>query len=104
MSGSTVWIVVGAVGLSTIVIKGAGPVLVGGRRLPPAMLRVVGLLGPAVLAALVATSVFGADRRLVLDERALGVAAAALGIWRRLPPLAVVVLAAAVTAIVRHVT
>jgi branched-subunit amino acid transport protein len=96
-----VWIVVGACGLATVVIKGAGPVLVGGRRLPPALLRVVGLLGPALLAALVATSVFGGDRRLVLDERALGLGAAAVGIWRRLPPLAVVVLAAAVTALAR---
>jgi branched-subunit amino acid transport protein len=83
------------------VIKGAGPVLVGGRRLPPALVRVVGLLGPALLAALVATSVFGGDRRLVLDERALGLSAAAIGIWKRLPPLAVVVLAAAVTALAR---
>ena len=96
-----VWIVVGACGLATIVIKGAGPVLVGGRSLPPALLRVVGLLGPALLAALVATSVFGGDRRLVLDERALGLGAAAIGIWKRLPPLAVVVLAAAVTALAR---
>jgi branched-subunit amino acid transport protein len=98
---SDVWIVVGACGLATIVIKAAGPVLVGGRSLPPALLRVVGLLGPALLAALVATSVFGGDRRLVLDERALGLGAAAIGIWRRLPPLAVVVLAAAVTALAR---
>jgi branched-subunit amino acid transport protein len=96
-----VWIVVGACGLATVVLKGAGPVLVGGRSLPPALLRVVGLLGPALLAALVATSVFGGDRRLVLDERALGLGAAAIGIWRRLPPLAVVVLAAAVTALAR---
>jgi branched-subunit amino acid transport protein len=98
-----VWIVVGACGLATVVIKGAGPVLVGGRSLPPALLRVVGLLGPALLAALVATSVFGGDRRLVLDERALGLGAAAIGIWRRLPPLAVVVLAAAVTALARAI-
>jgi branched-subunit amino acid transport protein len=96
-----VWIVVVACGLATVVIKSAGPVLVGGRRLPPALLRVVGLLGPALLAALVATSVFGGDRRLVLDERALGLGAAAIGIWKRLPPLAVVVLAAAVTALAR---
>ena len=101
MSGSSVWVVVGAVGLATVVLKGAGPVLVGGRQLPSRVLRVVGLLGPALLAALVATSVFGGGRRLVVDERALGLAAAAVAIWRRLPPLAVVVLAAAVTALAR---
>ena len=101
MSPTTIWAVVGASAVGTAVLKGAGPVLLGGRELPVPLMRVVSLLGPALLAALVATSVFGGPRRLVLDARALGLAAAAVGIWRRWPPLLIVVLAAAVAAVAR---
>jgi branched-subunit amino acid transport protein len=101
MSGTTVWAVVGACAAGTLVLKAAGPVLLGGRQLPAPIMRIVGLFGPALLAALVATSVFGGPRRLVLDARALGLAAAALGVWRRWPPLAVVVVSAAVAAAAR---
>ena len=98
MSTTTIWAVVAASAVGTAVLKGAGPVLLGGRQLPVPLMRVVGLLGPALLAALVATSVFGGPRRLVFDARALGLGAAAVGIWRRWPPLLVVVVAAAVAA------
>jgi branched-subunit amino acid transport protein len=93
--------VVAASAVGTAVLKAAGPVLLGGRRLPAPVMRLVGLLGPALLAALVATSVFGGPRRLVLDARALGLAAAAIAIWRRWPPLLVVVVSAAVAAAAR---
>lgn len=95
------WIVVSASGAATIAIKAAGPVLLGGRGLPSRLMACVALLSPALLAALVATATFGGDRRLVLDERALGVAVAALAVWRGLSVLWVVVLAAVVTALAR---
>ncbi len=95
------WWTVVLVGVATIAIKGAGPLLLGGKPLPPRLGRVIGLLAPALLAALVAISTFGGDRALVLDERALGVAAAAVVIAFRAPPLVVVIVAAAVTAIAR---
>ena len=95
------WWTVVLVGVATIVIKGAGPVLLGGKPLPPSLGRVIGLLAPALLAALVAVSSFGADRALVLDERALGVAAAGVAVGFKAPPLAVVVVAATVTALAR---
>ena len=66
------WWTVVLVGVATIAIKGAGPVLLGGKPLPPRLGRVIGLLAPALLAALVAISTFGGERALVLDERALG--------------------------------
>lgn len=94
------WTVV-LVGSATIAIKGAGPLLMGGKPLPPRIGRVIGLLAPALLAALVAISTFGGERALVLDERALGVAAAALAIALKAPPLVVVVVAAMVTALAR---
>jgi len=95
------WWTVVLVGVATIAIKGAGPLLLGGKPLPPRLGRVIGLLAPALLAALVAISTFGADRALVLDERALGVGAAAVAVAFKAPPLVVVVVAAAVTAAVR---
>ena len=67
---SVAWTAVVVVGLATIAIKAAGPVLAGGRVLPQSSARVVDLLAPALLAALVATQAFGSDETLVLDERA----------------------------------
>jgi hypothetical protein len=96
-----VWIVVALVGIGTVAIKGAGPVLLGGRALPERLTSIVGLLAPALLAALVAVQTLGDGRALVVDERILGVAAAAVAIWRRLPLLVVVIVAAAVTGVAR---
>lgn len=96
-----VWLVVALVGLATILIKSVGPVVLGGRELPTRVASLIGLLAPALLAALVAINTFGSDGRLVIDMRVLGVAAAGVAIWRRAPVLLVVVTAAAVTAIAR---
>jgi branched-subunit amino acid transport protein len=95
------WLVVVLVGVATIVVKSIGPVLLGGRDLPLRIASLIGLLAPALLGALVAINTFGSGRSLVLDERALGVAAAAIAIWRKAPVLLVVVIAAAVTAVAR---
>ncbi len=98
------WVVVVGVGVATIAIKAAGPVLLGGRPLPERLNAVVVLLAPAVLAALVVTSTFGDGRSLVLDARAIGVAAAAVALRLKAPVLVVVVVAAVVTALARAVT
>ena len=83
---SAAWWLVALVGAATIAIKGAGPVLLGGKPLPPRIGRIIGLLAPALLAALVAISTFGGDRALVLDERAVGVGAAAVAVALKAPP------------------
>jgi branched-subunit amino acid transport protein len=97
----TVWLVVVAVSTATVAIKAAGPVLLGGRRLPDPVMATLSLLAPALLCALVATAAFGADRRIVIDARAAGLAVAAVAVWRRAPPLLVVTLAAVTTALLR---
>lgn len=94
---SVAWTCVLAVGLATVALKAAGPVLAGDRRLPVRSGRVVELVGPALLAALVATQAFAAEESLVLDERGAGLLAAAVAIVLRAPIL-VVVATAAVTA------
>lgn len=97
------WITVIAVASATIVIKAAGPVVLGGRQLPDAVLRVVALLPAALLAALVAVLTFQSDGALVLDARMIGVGVGLVAILLRAPVLAVVVLAGAATAIARAV-
>jgi hypothetical protein len=98
------WLVVALVGTATVIIKSIGPLLLGGRDLPPRFASLIGPLAPALLAALVAINTVGSARSLVLDERVLGVAAAAVAIWRRAPVLLVVVIAAAVTAAARAIS
>jgi hypothetical protein len=95
---TTVWIVVVVTSVGTLALKAAGPVLLGGRPLPDRLSGVVTLVGPALLAALVAIGTFAQGQRLVLDARVLGVAAAAVAIRLRAPVLVVVITAAAVTA------
>lgn len=98
---SDVWLVVLLAGVATVALKSVGPVLVGGRDLPPLVLRLVELLAPALLAAFVAVQTFGGDRELVLDPRIAGLGAAIVALAARLPLVVVVVAAAATTAAVR---
>ncbi len=98
---STLWVAIVAVTLASAAIKAAGPILVGGRELPPRVSAVIALLAPALLAALVVTETFGDDGQLVLDERALGVGVAVVALALRAPVLLAVALAALVTALAR---
>jgi uncharacterized membrane protein len=98
---TTLWISIAAVAVASAIIKAAGPVLVGGRDLPPRALSVIALLAPALLASLVVTETFGEDQHLVLDERAVGVGVAAVALALRAPVLLAVALAAVSTALVR---
>ena len=100
---SDVWTAVLLVGAGTIVLKASGPVLLGGRAVPDTIARVLDMLAPAVLAALVVTQLVAGDRELVLDERLGGIAAAGVAIALRAPILVTVVVAAVVTALLRLV-
>ena len=97
------WIVVALVGVGTVVVKAAGPVLLGGRPLPPRVTGIVELLAPALLGALVAVQTFGNGQALTADERLFGVAAAGIALWRKAPLVVVVIVAAAATALARLV-
>lgn len=96
-----VWWTVAAVGVVSVVLKAFGPVVLGGRELPSPVQRLVTFMAPTLLAALIATQVFGSGQRLVVDARVAGITVAALALWWRLPTLLVVVLAAATTAATR---
>ena len=98
---SAAWIAVIVVGAATVALKAAGPVFAAERELPVGASRVVGLLAPALLAALVATQAFAEGDRLALEADTVGVAAGGLVIWRTGSIVACVVVAAAATALVR---
>ena len=96
------WVTVAAVASATMLIKAAGPVLLGGRALPARAAAVIGLLAPALLSALVATSMLASGQSLVLDARVLGLAAAGIALLLRAPTLVVVLVAAAAAAAARQ--
>ena len=101
---SDVWLAIVVVGVATVLLKATGPVLLGGRELPPRVNALVVLLAPAVLGALVVTQVVAGDRELVFDARLVGLGAAVVAIALRAPLVVVVVIAAAATAGVRALT
>jgi hypothetical protein len=96
-----VWIAVGAVGVATIALKGAGPVVFAGRPLPSTFAAVMPLLAPCLLAALVVGQTVADGRAVVIDARLAGVAAAAIALALRAPLLVVLAVAAGVAASAR---
>lgn len=98
---TSVWVTVVALAVATAAIRGAGPLLLGGRELPAQVMAVVALLAPALLAALVVTQTFGTERGIAIDARLVGVAAAVLAIIARRSVLVTVIAAAAATAAAR---
>ena len=101
---SDTWLVVLLVGAFTIALKAAGPLLLGGQELPQRLASAFELLAPSVLAALVVTQAFSEDGEIVVDEKLVGVGVAAVAVRLRAPLIAVMVLAAVSTALVRWVS
>jgi branched chain amino acid efflux pump len=102
---SDVWTTVIVLAIVTALIRASGPVSVGGRELPQAVMRVIALIAASLLAALVMVETFaGGDDTLELDERALGVAAAGVVLLMRHDAmLRAVLVAAAVAALARAI-
>jgi branched-subunit amino acid transport protein len=101
---SPAWITIGILAAGTVAMKGSGPMLIGRRALPPVAGRVIALLAPSLLAALVAVETVTTDGRLVLDARLAGLAAAGAALALRRPAIVAVIVAAVVTAMVRALT
>ena len=101
MSDASVVLIVMTIG--TFALKSAGPLLLGNRDVPVRVRRLIDLLPAALLAALAVVATFGDGAALVVDARAAGLMAAGVALWRRAPFVVVVVVAAAVTALVRLV-
>ena len=95
------WLLIAGCVVTTVLIKAAGPVMLGGRDLPPVVLRVIACMAPALLAALVVTSVFAEGQSYRVGAEAVGVAAGGLLLWRGRSVVLAVVVAMAVTAAIR---
>jgi branched-subunit amino acid transport protein len=98
---STGWLTVLVVGVGTVLLKAVGPVGVAGRRLPTVAERLLELVAPAILAALVVVETFASGRHLVADARLAGVGAGVLCVLARAPFWVVVLCGALATAAVR---
>lgn len=96
------WLVAGLIGM-TAVIKAAGPVLVGGRELPEPFMRVIALMAPPLLSALVVTAVFADGPRLAIGAHTVGVAVAGVLLWWRRSLVLSAGVAMVVTALIRAV-
>ena len=82
----------------------AGGLFAGGRLQPSgAFVHVVTYLPAAMLAGLVTLQCFGTGSPTEIWTRVAGVAVGAVAVWRKLPLVAVIVIAAAVTALLRLV-
>jgi branched-subunit amino acid transport protein len=101
MSAGTAWAVVGLCAVVTAFIMGIAPFALGGRELPAWFGRVVALLAPALLAALVVTQVLADGDELAVGADTAGVAAAALALWRGASIVLAVAVAAVVAALLR---
>lgn len=96
---SATWTTVLGLCGATALIKASGPVLLGERELPPVVLRLIGLLAAALLAALVVVETLtDGDGDPVLDERAAGIAVAGAVLTVRRQAMLPAVLAGAATA------
>jgi branched-subunit amino acid transport protein len=95
------WTLVLVLAAGAYAFKVTGLVILGGRTLPPVVDRCLALIPAAVITALVMKDTFSTGRDLVLDARAIGIAVAVVAAWRRVPLIAVIVLGAAATALVR---
>lgn len=98
---SPVWATIVGLAVVMAAIKGAGPLLVGDRALPDWAPRVIALLVPALLTALVVVGTVTEGDRLVVDARLAGVAAGAAALLARAPLALALVVAVVTTAVVR---
>jgi branched-subunit amino acid transport protein len=95
------WATVIVVGAGTVVLKAVGPVGVSGRSIPPAVERLLELIAPAILAALVVVETFASGHQVVVDARLAGVGAGIVCVLARAPFWLVVLCGALATAGVR---
>ena len=101
---SRAWATILLLKAATYALKSFGPIVLGGdRSLPPRLTRLADELPAPLLAALVAISTFTGETAWTLDARIIGLGAAAFALWKRLPFVVVVIIAAVATALARAI-
>lgn len=83
MSDTTAWTLVAVLAVATFALKATGPILTGGRVLPPRVAAVIAAMPAALLAALVVTGTLTeSDGSLRAGADTLGVLAGCALVWR----------------------
>jgi Branched-chain amino acid transport protein (AzlD) len=95
------WLLVAVLAIGTVLMKTIGPVLAGGRQPPAPLTRIIALVAPAVISALIVTGTFTQGQQLIIDARAAGVGVAAVALWFRVPAVLAMLIAAVVCALLR---
>jgi branched-subunit amino acid transport protein AzlD len=99
----TIWLAILGLAVTTALVKAAGPVVFGGREPHPEFMRVVAMMAPALLAALVVTSALADERRLGVGADTVGVLAGGALLWRGHSVVLSVLVAVVVTGVLRAV-
>jgi branched chain amino acid efflux pump len=98
------WLLILVLAVGTVLMKTIGPVLAGGRQPPAPLTRVIALVAPALISALIVAGTFTQGQQLVIDARAAGLAVGAVALWFRMPTVVALLLAAIVCALLRLAT
>ncbi len=95
-------VVMAALAAGTYALKAFGPLVLSNKRVLPNWLKRFAMLLPTpLLAALVITSTFTSDDKIIFDARIAGVVVAMIALAKRIPFVLVIVIAAAATALCR---
>jgi branched-subunit amino acid transport protein len=95
------WLLIAVLAVGTVLMKTLGPVLAGGRQPPAPLTRVIALVAPALISALIVTGTFTQGQRLIIDARAVGVGVAAVALWFRVPAALAMLIGVVVCALLR---
>ena len=95
------WLLIAVLAVGTVLMKTLGPVLAGGRQPPAPLTRVIALVAPALISALIVTGTFTQGRQLIIDARAVGVGVAAVALWFRVPAALAMLIGVVVCALLR---
>src|SRR6187551_2919020 len=98
------WLLIIVLAVGTVLMKTIGPVVAGGRQPPAALTRVIALVAPALISALVVTGTFTQGQHLVIDARAAGLVVGAIALWFRAPIAVALLLAVLICAALRLIT
>jgi branched-subunit amino acid transport protein len=82
MSAATQWSLIAGCAIVTAIIKAAGPIAFGGRDLPARLARVIALMAPALLVALVVTQALADGEHIRIGADTAGVGLAGVVLWR----------------------
>ncbi|QBR93317.1 AzlD domain-containing protein [Nocardioides euryhalodurans] len=99
-----VWLLIGALTAMAVLTKALGPAFVGGRELPTWGNGVIAVSAPALLSALVVTSVLADGQQWAVGAQTVGVGVAAVMLLCRAPLLLASLVAVVVTAVLRALT